>query len=146
MTTLGARCVVFRSPETHSPAAANRDQLHRFFGEIATTDAVGGVERVWVPGGLWEARAAAKLATELGVTCAIDPLVRAPGDPPEIHYDLDVPALYFRIESAGPLRSERLEDLVALAEHYEDRPLVFALATPDRWQDARKLRKLLDER
>jgi hypothetical protein len=145
VTALGARCVVFRSPESYSPSAANREQLHRFFGEIATTEAVGGVERVWVPGGLWDARTAAKLATELGVTCAIDPLARAPGDPPEIHHDLDVTALYLRVESAGPLRSERLDDLVELAQHYEDRSLVFALASADRWQDARKLRKLLDE-
>ena len=143
---LGARSVVFRSPEAFSPSAANREQLHRFFGEVATTEALPDVERVWVPGGLWEVRSAAKLATELGVTCAIDPLSRAPGEPPEIFYDLDVPALYVRVERAGGLRSERLDDLVALIEQYEDRPLAIALATQERWQDARKLKKLLDER
>jgi hypothetical protein len=137
---------VFRSPESYSPSASNRDQLQRFFGEIATPDAVGGAERVWVPGGLWDARTAAKLATEIGVICSIDPLSRQPGDPPEVHHDLEVAALYLRIERGGQLSNERLEDLVELMEHYEDRPLVFAFATTDRWQDARRLKKLFAER
>ncbi len=143
---LGARCVVFRSPADLSPSAANRTQLGQFFGELATADAVG-CERVWVPGGLWEPRAAVKLATELGVTCAIDPLVREPGAPAEIYEDLDAAALYLRIEStgrAGALRAERLEDLAALVEHYQDLPLTIAFASPERWQDARNFKKLFD--
>jgi hypothetical protein len=139
---LRAGCVVFRSAETFSPSAANRDQLKQFFGEIDLA-----VPRVWVPGGLWEVRPAVKLATELGVTCAFDPLVREPGEPPEVHYDLEAESLYFRIESAGragPIRSEKLEDLAALLEHYEDREPTVAFASPERWADARNLKKLLD--
>ena len=143
---LHASCVVFRSPETHSPSAANREQLRTFFGELATAEAIG-VERVWVPGGLWEVRAAVKLAGELGVTCAIDPTVRDPNDPPEIHEDLEAEALYFRIESAGragTLRAEKLEDLAVLLEHYEHLPVTVAFASPERWHDARNFKKLLD--
>jgi uncharacterized protein YecE (DUF72 family) len=139
---LDARSVVFRSPETFSSSAANRDQLQRFFGVVEL-----GVERVWVPGGLWEVPAAAKVARELGLTLSIDPFVRDPSDPPEIHYDLDVPALYLRIESAGragPLNTERLEDLAALVQHYEDLPLTVVFASPDRWRDARNFKKLLE--
>jgi hypothetical protein len=140
---LGARCVVFRSSEDYSPSAAHREQMRRFFDGIATAEAIGGAERVWVPGGLWDARTAVKLSTELGVSCAIDPLARAPGEPPEIHYDLEAPSLYLRVERAGALGNDRLDDLAALAEHYEDRRLVFALATAERWHDARKLKQRL---
>jgi uncharacterized protein YecE (DUF72 family) len=146
--TVRAGCAVFRSPATFSPSAANRDLLRAFFGELATAEAVGA-ERVWVPGGLWDARAAVKLATELGVTCAIDPLVREPGEPPEVHYDLEASALYLRVEGvgrAGPIRTEKLEDLAALVEHYEDLSLTIAFASPERWHDAKNLRKLLGER
>lgn len=137
---------MFRSPEAFSPSAANREQLHRFFAEVAPAEALGGVERVWVPGGLWEVRAATKLATELGVTCAIDPLTRQPGDPPELFYDLEVPALYVRVERAGALRQERIDELFELVDAYAGRPITIAFATRDRWQDARALRKLLDAR
>src|SRR5262249_14021998 len=75
---LRACCVASRSPDHLAPSAANRAQLHQFFGELATEAAIG-CPRVWVPGGLWEPPAAVKLARELGVTCAIDPLVREPG-------------------------------------------------------------------
>jgi len=146
VTAIGATEVVFRSPEAFSPSAANRDQLRRFFGEVAPEEAIGA-HRVWVPGGLWEARTAAKLATELGITLAIDPLVRAPGEPAEIHYDLEVTAMYLRVEGAGRtglIANEKLEDIAALIEHYEDLPLTVAFASPERWQDARNLKKLLD--
>jgi uncharacterized protein YecE (DUF72 family) len=139
--SVSASHVVFRSPETFSPSAANRDQLKRFFAEVA----IDLPERVWVPGGLWEVRPAAKLAAELGVTLAFDPLVVEPGMPPEIHYDLEVTSLYLRIERPGPVRSERMEDLAALLEHYQELPVVVAFATPERWQDARNLKKMFAE-
>jgi hypothetical protein len=141
---LGARCVVFRSPDAWSPSAANREQLRRFFAEVAPADVLG-VERVWVPGGLWSVPTAVKLAGELDVTCAFDPLVREPGTPIEALLGLDVRALYLRIESGrgGPIRNDQLEDLAALVEHYEDRSITIAFASPERWQDARNLKKLL---
>jgi hypothetical protein len=139
-----ARSVIFRSPESFSPSAANRDVLRRFFAELASQEAIG-VERVWLPGGLWEVRSAAKLANELGVSLAFDPLVREPGEPPEIHEGLEVSGLYLRPEGgrAGLIRQERLEDLAALIESYEDLPLTVSFASPERWNDARNLKKLL---
>jgi hypothetical protein len=144
-----ARSVIFRSAESFSPSAANRDQLKRFFSEIATAGEIGA-ERVWLPGGLWEVRSAAKLAAELGVTLAFDPLVREPGEPPEIHEGLEVSALYLRPEGAGragTIRNERLEDLAALIESYaeQDLPVTVSFASPERWNDARNLVKLLNE-
>ncbi len=132
--------VVFRSPEQFSPSAGNRDQLRKFFTEIATFD----LERVWVPGGLWNVPTAVKLANELGVTVALDPLVREPGVPLEALFDLEVSALYLRIEGgrSGAIRSEQMEDLAALVEHYASLPVTIAFASPNRWQDARNLKKL----
>jgi uncharacterized protein YecE (DUF72 family) len=143
---LGAVHAVFRSPPLFAPSAVNRDRLRAFFGELATEEAIG-TSRVWIPDGLWEPRAAAAFATELGVLCALDPLVREPGQPPDIYYDLEVPALYLRISGlgrSGPLRSEQQEDLAALVEHYEDRSITIAFESPSRWQDARNLKKLLE--
>lgn len=142
---LEAACVVFRSPPLFAPSAANRDQLRRFFADHATEAALG-VPRVWVPDGLWDTRSAVAFATEIGVSCAFDPLVRDPSEPPEIYYDLDVSSLYFRISGlgrSGAIRSERQEDLVALLEHYEDLPVTIAFDSPQRWQDARNLKKLI---
>lgn len=141
-----ATCVVFRSADNFSASAANRDQLKQFFSEVAPEELLG-CERVWVPGGLWDLRTAVKFATELGITCAFDPLVRDPNDPPEIHYGLEATSLYLRIESAraGLIRNEKLEDLVALIEHYEELPVTVAFASPERWADARNLKKLLSD-
>jgi uncharacterized protein YecE (DUF72 family) len=147
VTAIDARCVVFRSPETFSPSAGNRDQLKRFFAELATAEAIG-VERVWIPGGLWEPRTAMTFANELGVTCALDPLVHAPGEEIDPYEGLEASSLYFRIESAGrggALRQERLEDLAALLESYGDVPTTVVFASPERWQDARNFKKLLAE-
>jgi hypothetical protein len=105
-----------------------------------------GAERVWVPDGLWDLRTAIKLANELGILCSFDPLIREPGHPPEVFYDLGVRALYLRVAGlgrTGPLRAERLEDLVLLLEHYEGTPATIAFESPARWQDARNLRKTL---
>ncbi len=143
--TLGAVHAVFRSPPLFAPSAANRDRLRAFFGELATEEVIG-TSRVWIPDGLWEPRSAAAFATELGVLCALDPLVHEPGQPPDLYEDLDAPALYLRISGlgrTGPLRSEQQEDLAALVEHYEDRSITIAFESPSRWQDARNLKKLL---
>lgn len=144
-TTLSASMAIFPSPPLFAPSLANREQLRRFFAEVATPETVGAA-RVWIPDGLWEPRAAVSFATEIGVTCAIDPLVFDPGQPGEVYEDLDAPALYFRptgLGRSGPIRSEKLEDLAALAEHYENIELTIAFASPARWQDARNFKKLL---
>jgi uncharacterized protein YecE (DUF72 family) len=142
---VSARYAVFRSAESFSPSAGNRDQLRRFFAEVASAEAIGA-QRVWVPGGLWEPRSAVTFANELGVIAALDPLVRAPGETIDPYEGLEADSLYFRIEGAGrsgTIRNERLDDLAALIESYEDRPLTVVFASPERWQDARNFRKLL---
>ena len=146
VSAVSASHVIFGSPALFAPSTANRDQLRRFFGEIATREAVGA-ERVWIPDGLWDPRTAVGFASEIGVTCAIDPLVFDPAQPAEIYEDLEAPALYFRIAGlgrSGSIRSEKLEDLAALAEHYENIELTIAFASPARWQDARNFKKLLE--
>jgi hypothetical protein len=146
VTTVTAVCAVFKSPALYAPSTANREQLKRFFGEIASEDAVGA-PRVWIPDGLWEPRIAVAFANEIGVTCAIDPLVHDPARPGEMYEDLETSALYFRIDGighAGPIRSEKLEDLAALVEHYQGIDLTIAFCSPARWQDARNFKKLLE--
>jgi len=147
VTAVTASHVIFRSPALFAPSAANRDQLQRFFGEVATEAAVGA-PRVWIPDGLWEPRAAVAFATSLGVTCAIDPLVHDPNRPAEVYEDLEAPALYFRITGlgrSGALQTEKLEDLAALVDHYQAIDLTVAFASPARWRDARNFKKLLEE-
>jgi len=146
VTALTAAHVVFRSPALCGPSVANRDQLKRFFAELATVDAVGGAARVWLPDGLWEPRAAVRFAGEIGVTCALDPLIHDPSTPGELYEDLEASSLYFRVDGlgrAGPIRTEQLEDLAALVEHYQDIDLTIAFSSPARWQDARNFKKLL---
>lgn len=143
--TVEAGFAIFKSPSLFAPSQANRDRLTTFFREIATTEAVGA-KRVWVPDGLWETRSAVKLASELGVLCAFDPLVRAPADPPEIYYGLEVAELYLRIAGlgrTGPIRSEKQEDLIALLMEYAEVPATIVFESPSRWSDARNLKKLL---
>lgn len=143
---VSATYAVFPSPPLFAPSTAHRELLQGFFAEVATEAAVGA-PRVWIPDGLWEPRAAVGFATEIGVTCAIDPLVHDPNTPAEVYEDLEAPALYFRITGlgrAGPIRSEQLEDLAALVDHYQDIALTIAFASPARWQDARNFRKLLE--
>ena len=143
---LGARCAVFRSPPLFAASATNRDALKKFFGELATEETLG-VPRVWIPDGLWDLRTAIVLATELNLQVAFDPLVRAPGEPPEVYDDLDVTALYLRptgLGRAGPIRSERMDDLAILLEAYEDVPTTIAFESPARWADARNLKKSLE--
>ncbi len=144
----GASCVVFPSPAMFSPSQAHRDRLKTFFNDVASAERIS-TDRVWIPDGLWEPRAAVKLATELGVACAFDPLVREPGMPPEVYEELDAPTMYFRVEAPhrpDALGDEQLEDLALLVEHYEARSVSrvrVAFATRNRWRDARAFRKLV---
>jgi len=143
---LSAAYVVFRSPPLFAASAKNRDQLRAFFTDFATVETLGA-PIIWVPDGLWDPRTAITFATELGIGCAFDPLVRDPGQPPEIYYDLGVETLYLRISGlgrTGPIRSERQEDLAMLIESYENVSVTVAFDSPQRWQDARNFKKLLE--
>lgn len=140
-----ARHVVFRSPALFAPSSANRDRLTHFFSEVATEEALG-VPRVWIPDGLWEPRTAVKFATELGITCAVDPLVVDPNAPTALD-GLECTSLYVRVEGlgrSGALSTERLESILDFVQVYEDVELTVAFASPERWKDARNFKKLLD--
>src|SRR3569623_847191 len=79
--------------------------------------------------------------------CAVDPMVREPGEPAEGHYDLDADSLYLRIESAGrsgAMRPEKLDELADLVASYEDRELTVVFASSDRWSAARNFDQLND--
>jgi uncharacterized protein YecE (DUF72 family) len=145
-TELKPFAVVFTAPALFSPSTSNRDKLRRFFSEVAPAELFGGAQRVWIPDGLWESLAAVRFSEELGITCAIDPLVTIPGTPPDLHYHYESTALYFRILGIGRNRGLREDDHITLEEMatlYED--ATFIMATMERWKDAKNLKKRLLE-
>ena len=143
-----ASAVVFHTPPSFSPSQSHRDMLRHFFTEVATAAAFGDAARVWRPDGLWEPPAAVKLAAELGVVCALDPLVEDPtGTPPEFYESMPVEAVYFRVSGLGrpprklpPFDLDRLAELVEL---YGRAWVVFA--TAERFRDARAFRDRVAE-
>ena len=129
--------LVFRTPASFSPSAANRDALRRFFGELPSD----GPTRVWQPDGLWDTRTAVKLAGELDVVLAVDPSVRdQTREPPDFYATLETNALYLRVTGLGrgarKLATSQLEELADTAEAYERTWVVFA--TTDPLGDARR--------
>lgn len=139
--------VVFRSPPLFAASTANRETLKKFFTELATAEALGPSTRVWVPDGLWDARTALAIGDELGLAVALDPLIREPGTPAELYFELDVERPYWRVSGlgrSGPLSSDSLDELASLMEHHgRHATLVFESAA--RWADAKNLMKLLGE-
>jgi len=141
---LGAEVVVFRSPAEITPSTASRDRLRRFFGEVVPAERLHGAARAWLPHGLWQPQAAARLASELDVMLVCDPLARDPfGEPPEFYAQLGE-AAYFRMTGIGGGRrfaAHELELVAALAAGYPRAWLV--LDNPGRFQDAVRLRALI---
>jgi uncharacterized protein YecE (DUF72 family) len=141
-----ASAVVFHTPASFSPSQTNRDTVRRFFSETAPAEKVGAALRVWRPDGLWEPRTAVALAAELGIVCALDPLILDPGGTPAAFYD-DLPgdAVYFRVSGLGrpsrKLPEHELERLVELIARFERAWVVFA--TAERFRDARGLLQLI---
>jgi hypothetical protein len=138
--------VVFHSPPLFSPSTGNRERLRQFFAEVAPAELFGGAQRVWVPDGLWESLAAVRFATELGITCAIDPLVQIPGAPLDLHLHYEVEQIYFRINAIGRTRGLREDDLISVEELSMVYPeAAFILATMERWKDAKNVLQRLRE-
>lgn len=67
-TTLDAQWLLVKTPPAARPQTRVKDRLKRFAELVGEA----GRQLVWEPSGLWEARAAAALAAELGVTLAVD--------------------------------------------------------------------------
>ena len=138
--------VVFPSPSLFSPSAGNRERLTQFFAEVAPAELFGDAQRVWIPDGLWEPLAAVRFAQQLGVSCAVDPLVTIPGTPADLHLHYDAKNLYFRVHGIGRTRGLREEDLLSLEElssYYPDASFIFA--SMERWKDAKNVAQRLRE-
>lgn len=134
--------VVFRSPPDFTPSQHNRDALAGFFADHATADRFAGVERVWEAQGLWEPRTIIRVAEELGVTVACDPLAVDPTDD-DLEWPLRLPGggAYLRVRGLGAKRSlapHQLEQLQLIADSYERAWIVVDTADP--YRDALKLR------
>lgn len=133
---LGAEVILFQTPPSFSPSAANRDAMRRFFGEV-----VGEPPRelrlAWEPRGIWQPAQADALARELGLVYAVDPL------------QLEIPppegaAAYFRLHGLGLYRNrigeEHLDLIAELVDPYEETWVVFA--NVEKFSDAQRFRRL----
>ncbi len=145
-TTLQAETVVFRTPADFSPSATNRRAMRVFFSEIATQERFPQTARVWEPQGLWEIDVAARMACDLGLVLACDPLTNDPLAPgADIFAGLPGDKVYFRITGLGrgKMRFDEyaIESLLDLADAYEHTWLVFAHI--HKYPDAIRCRQLL---
>lgn len=143
---MAAEAVIFRSPPDFAPSAANRDTMRGFFRDIAPAERFGGAVRVWEPQGLWELPVAARLAGELGLVLACDPLDNDPLAPdPDIYSHLPGDEVYFRVTGMGSSRSRfdgyAMETLLDTAASYTRTWMVFA--NPGKYPDAIRFRRLL---
>ncbi|MFH0899093.1 MAG: DUF72 domain-containing protein [Pseudomonadota bacterium] len=134
---LAAEAIVFRTPPSFFPTQSNRERLRRFFTELVVApDTV----IVWEPQGMWEVEVAARLATDLGLVLAYDPLQLE--EPAPV-----IASAYLRIRGMG-LHRGRLTDqrfdkiLTAASQHSQ---VWIVLATAERYRDAVRLRELLQE-
>jgi len=85
---LGARVIVFESPESFIPEKTNIDNLTKFFGSIER----GAYRMVWEARGRWPEDLVVSLCRDLDLTYSIDPFVRPP---------FDGPIRYFKLHGKG---------------------------------------------
>ena len=145
-TALRAEVVLFRSPADFSPSASHRDTLRHFFTEMARADLFGETLRVWEPQGLWEPEVAARLAGDMGVVYACDPLSNDPLALDRAFYaSLPHSCAYFRLAGLGRAHhrfdEHAMTELCDLADGYDRTFIVFAHAA--RYPDALRLQKML---
>ena len=136
LEALDASVAIFRSPPDFSPSTGNRETLRRFFGEVATSEKLGGRVRVWHPSGLWDPPIAHAFARELGVLCGLDPL----GADPEQRFAPFWATVgggdegYYVVSGLGRARrrtsSEHLEQLAEVAARHDRAWVVFATMEP----------------
>jgi uncharacterized protein YecE (DUF72 family) len=136
---LGAEVLVLQTPPSFSPSSANRDSMKRFFGEVVGDPG----ERVlaWEPRGTWEATKAARLAAELGVLHAYDPLLPEPDEAPP---PPPTEEAYYRLYGLGLQRNrlsdERLAELTVRVAEHARAWVVFA--NVERFKDAQRFAAL----
>jgi uncharacterized protein YecE (DUF72 family) len=135
--TLSAEVVLFQSPPSFTPSLANQDAMRRFFGEIVG-ERPKDLVLAWEPRGMWEPNQAAKLAGELGLVYATDPL-QLEVEPPE------GPDAYFRLYGLGLHRNkigDDAMDLIAdMLDLYERAWIVFN--NVEKYHDATRFKKLI---
>jgi uncharacterized protein YecE (DUF72 family) len=71
---LRARIVIFQTPPSFQPSAANKENLRGFFKEINR----GGFLSVWEPRGAWSKDEIQELCGELNLTHGVDPFKADP--------------------------------------------------------------------
>ena len=142
----GAKTVLFRSPSDLTRSAETR--LRAFFGEIANRERLGEVVRVWEPGELWEMPAAAKLAAELDLVLAVDPLAESHlggSAPRPVELLPDDRPVYLRVRGLGRARSSfrdhEIEEIAEIVDRFPPSWAVFC--NQDKNRDAGKLTALL---
>ena len=140
--------VLFRAPADFSPSAANREALRRFFTDIAPAEIFAGAVRVWEPQGLWEPALAARVAAELGVVYACDPMSNDPlGAKPDFFARLPTRDAYFRLTGLGRARQRfdayALSTLLETVAAYDRVWIVFANA--DKYPDSMQLQRILEQ-
>ncbi len=135
--TLTSEVILFQSPPAFAPSQANQDAMRRFFGEIVGERPVD-LALAWEPRGVWEPGQASKLAKELGLIYAVDPL-QLEIEPPEGD------EAYFRLYGLGLHRNkigEDAMDLVAdMLDLYERSWVVFN--NVEKYPDAQRFKKLM---
>ena len=146
---LEAEAVVFKTPAAFSPSLANHDRMRRFFGEIAGAEVFGKTLRVWEAGGLWEPDTIAKIAGELDLCVAIDPIAQ---DPLEEYQSFVAEQMargpaYLRIHGMGISRRRfepyQLDMLAEMLQDLERSWVIFA--HPGKYPDALAMARACDQ-
>jgi uncharacterized protein YecE (DUF72 family) len=146
---VSAEAVVFRTPASFTPSSANQDRMRKYFGEIASTEAFGTTARVWEPGGLWEPAGITKIADELQLTVAIDPLAQDPLEEYQsfVAEQMARGSAYLRIHGMGISRRRfepyQLEMLADMLLDIDRAWVVFA--HPGKYPDALAMARAINE-
>ncbi len=134
---LNAQLIIVETPPSFTPTTANREAVLRFFKGVERA----GRTLVWEPRGLWERKAALKLATDAGVVLAEDPL----GDPADELEPSGAEVVVLRVRGLGNARiSERQLEKVLLA-CAGAREAYVLFETPMATKDAERFLALKDE-
>jgi uncharacterized protein YecE (DUF72 family) len=133
---LESEVILLQTPPSFSPSQANQDAMRRFFAEVVGDER--GPVIAWEPRGVWAPQTAGKLAAELGVVLAVDPL-QLEIEPPE------GAEAYFRLYGLGLQRGridEHAMDLIAdMLDGYQRAWVVFN--NVEKYPDAQRFRKLM---
>ncbi|MBO4351387.1 MAG: hypothetical protein J6A01_10640 [Proteobacteria bacterium] len=136
---VGASRILLETSANFTPSDANKRALAEFVHDWA--EIPENMKLIWHPAGFWEREEAARIASDLNMVLAIDPLV----DEREALPDMD--EIYFQMLGRhGLLDSYSDDDLACIlnaAAHFDDVTVVFR--TRDSLSDAKRLLKLSED-